>query len=576
MKYFWRYGRLFLLAVIFCAVCSGVRAITLSTPEQISLERPAIAQLSPKVSPEDAASKGIALSQVGTSQAYFTYHNAPLLSFGGLSDFTFYANSDAFDYQLWADWAAEHGMNHLRAYPPFSWKYVENFAQENGGDVENVLFPYKETSPGSRQFDLTQFDDAYWARFRAQCEYLQSKGIIIHLLMMNGWQLRTEEKNWGGHFFNPENNVNGFTDVLAGNRLGFYKSVDLQQSELVAAQQAWLKKIVDTTADLDNVYYDLVHEIAENYEDWSAMQAWIEKMAATVRSRFAERQPDRDIILGMDTGGLKGSQRHWIFDRPYFDVLIYGKAHRVNQAKSWRNRYKKPYIPQEAWDENGDKYGFREPDTRVHLRKYLWKYMMAKCQQMDVYIKPRRDEQLPGFDHNYDPNGWNPFEDDALILRETWDRLTDYPNLTFSGAVRSGPAEKDYVLSSTKEALVYLSSDVGDKNVSYGADKLALKDLALADGQYIAELISPEQGMVATITAIVSSGRSEIETPAFTDDLAVHLRVDTTAPSQAAIPEIAGTRSSASGITSSRLWLLLGSVVGLSSLVLLSRKLRRG
>ena len=258
MKQIWRWVTLSLLTVLLCLL-------------------PAQAQVS-------QVSAGIVLSQVGTPQVHFVYHDAPLLSFGGLSDFTFYAAEDAFDYRLWADWAAEHGMNHLRAYPPFSWKYVEKFSEENGGAKENVLFPYEETQPGSRQFDLTTFNDAYWNRFREQCEYLQSQGIIIHLLMMNGWQLRPEEKNWGGHFFNPDNNINSFSDVLGNNRLGFYQSVDKQHSDLVRAQQAWLEKIVETTADLDNVYYDLVHEIAENYEDWSAMQEWIEVMAQTERS----------------------------------------------------------------------------------------------------------------------------------------------------------------------------------------------------------------------------------------------------------------------------------------------------
>ncbi|MGB7085866.1 MAG: hypothetical protein WBD47_09955 [Phormidesmis sp.] len=471
----------------------------------------------------ESVSEGLALKQTGTPEVYFAYDDAPLLSFGGMSDFIFYAAPDAFDYQLWTDWAAAHGMNHLRAYPPFSWKYIETFAKENGGSAENLLFPYEETSPGSRQFDLTKFDEAYWRRFREQCEYLHEKGIVVHLLMMNGWQLRTEEKNWGGHFFNPDNNINAFTDHLKGDRLGFYQSVSNRQTGLVEAQQQWLRKIVETTADLDNVYYDLVHEMAENYEDWSKSKDWIEVMAGTVRDRFSELQPNRPIILGMDTGGLERNQREWIFSRPYFDVLVYGKSHRVKLAKDWRIEYKKPYIPQEMWDENDDKYGYREPSLSVHMRKYLWKFMMAKCQQMDFYIKPRIDEQLPGFDHNYDPNGWNPFEDQAVVLRQTWDRLSDYPNLWFDGTVRSGPGENRYVLSSRREGLVYLSSQTGEKEVAYPAQTLQLKELALQNGAYTAEIISPEQGSVSTMSVTVNRRQASLDLPAFVDDLAIHL-----------------------------------------------------
>ena len=505
MKIIWRRVLRSLLAIVTCAFCIVI-------PSMVA-----------PVYSEAAITQGLSLEKAGTSKVYFAQDGEPLLSFGGLSDFIFYAAPDAFDYKLWADWAAAHGMNHLRAYPPFSWRDIEAFAEENGGKADSLLFPYEETSPGSRQFDLTRFSPAYWQRFRDQCEYLQSKGIVIHLLMINGWQLLPEPENWGGHFFNPDNNINEFTDHLAGDRLGFYKSVSDRQTDLVAAQKAWLAKVVEETADLDNVYYDLVHEIAENYQDWSKAKDWIETMAQTVRDKFSELQPDRSIILGMDTGGLERRQREWIFSRSYFDVLVFGKSHQVSQALEWRIRYKKPYIPQEMWDEDGTKYGFREPATRVHLRKYLWKFMMAKCQQMDAYIKPRVDEQMPGFPHNYDPNGWNPVEDDAVILRDFWNRLRDYPNLWFDGQVQAGPGENRYVLSSSQEGLVYLSSDTGKVQVSYDAQDLHLKDLALQNGSYAAEIVKPDQGIVSTLSIAVDDRRTALPLPPFIDDLAIHI-----------------------------------------------------
>jgi hypothetical protein len=149
---------------------------------------------------------GLHLERVGTEQAYFSYNGKPLLSFGSMSDFIFYASEDAFDYKKWADWQATHGMNHCRAYLPGSWVHIERITDENCGSLENVLFPFQETGAGSRVFDLTRFDKRYWKRFREQCQYLQSKGIIIDLLMFNGWQLwnynrEVAEVNWNGHLF---------------------------------------------------------------------------------------------------------------------------------------------------------------------------------------------------------------------------------------------------------------------------------------------------------------------------------------------------------------------------------------
>ena len=477
---------------------------------------------------------GVQLAKAGTAGAYFTHNGVPLLSFGGGSDFIFYAAEDAFNYKRWADWAAEHGINHLRAYPPLSWKHIEKFTHENGGRRDGMLFPYQETSPGSRQFDLTQFHPAYWTRFREQCEYLQSRGIVIHLLMWNGWQLRDNGLDWQGHFFNPENNVNSFTNHLGGdveNRLTLYHSVADEVTGLVNAQKAWFYKLIEETHDLDNVYFDLVHEIAEHCGEWSKTQQWIDEIAQSVRSRWAELTPDRPIVLGMDAGGIDSvadGARDWLFSRPYFDVAIWGKVHKVEQARAWREKYKKPYIGQESWDDNGVKYSYRVPQQRVGARKYFWKFMMAKCQQMDLYYKPRvyRNVSNPeGYDHNYDPIGWNPFEDDALVLRKFWNRLVDYPNLWFNGGVQTGPGTHQYVLSSEVEAVAYCSSATGEENAHYKSQSLKLRDLALNDGHYTVEITSPVTGIMETGSVSVKTGALELILPAFTDDIVVHIHL---------------------------------------------------
>jgi len=483
------------------------------------------------------AGEGLRLEKVGTEKVYFTHNGKPLLSFGGLSDFIFYAAEDAYDYKLWADWGAEHGINHIRAYPPLSWKHIEKFTKENGGSLENMLFPYKETKPGSRQFDLTKFDERYWRRFRQQCEYLQSRGIIIHLLMWNGWQLRASDTpgrnksdiDWAGHFFNPANNVNSFTDHLGGNlenRYAIYHSVADKKTGLANALQAWFKKLVEMTADLDNVYYDLVHEIKEHHREWSKMQLWIEEMAMVVRKHIANLWPGEAVIFGMDTGGLSESQRDWIFTRDYFNLLIYGKKHTVANARGWRIKYNKPYIPQESWDDNGQKYSYIHPEQRVHTRKYMWKFLMAKCQQMDLYMKPRigfSSDDLPEFPHNYDPRGRSKFEDDALVLRTFWDSLTDYPNLWFKGAIEYGPGSHKYVLSSEKEAIVYCSSATAKVGVKFESQLLKLKDLSLLDGSYRMDIVKPDKGVLRTRQLAVEDGAVTIRLPAFTDDIAVHV-----------------------------------------------------
>jgi len=406
------------------------------------------------------AAQPLTVENPGTELAYFSYHGKPLLSFGTMSDFIFYAAEDAYDYKKWADWQEAHGMNHCRAYLPGSWTYVEYFSEENGGSKENMLFPYKETVPGSRQFDLTQFDERYWRRFREQCEYLQSKGIILDLLMWNGWQLFNYNEeiakiNWDGHFFNPDNNINSCTDGLKttteeDNRFNMYYSASDGNTELLDIQIAFYEKIIEETHDLDNIYYELVHELAMTYGDWDKTSQWLEAIARAVRTKWAEYNPERPIILSTDSGHLRGfpfnqgggypapdSEMDWVFAYPYFDVLIDGNHHHTGNIKAWTRKYKKPFVAQESRDDSGQSWSYRIPEMRTQLRKYCWKLMMARCQQIDIYAKPIHNllpaEERPGPSNNYDPNGWNAFEKDALLLREFFDGIIDYGALDYKG-----------------------------------------------------------------------------------------------------------------------------------------------
>lgn len=488
-----------------------------------------------------AYAQPLRLESEGSERVYFSYRGQPLLSFGGMSDFIFYASEDAYDYKLWADWAAAHGINHIRAYPPLSWRHIEKFARDNGGSIDNVLFPYEETHSGSRQFDLERFNDDFWRRFRTQIKYLQERGIIVHLLMWNGWQLRAADSrgsdkssvDWDGHFFNPAVNVNAYTDTLGGdlkNRLSIYDSAADGNAGLLRAQKAWFEKLVEETSIFDNVYYDLVHEIGEHHGEWSKLKLWIDAMVSAIRQKWSEVGAKRPLIIGMDTGGIDPSHRNWIFSRSYFNILIYGKSHKIKNARNWRLHFKKPYIPQESWDDNGVKYGYIHPEQRNHTRKYMWKFMMAKCQQMDLYIKPRRGfpkETLPTYPHNYDPRGLNPFEDDALLLRDFWNRLTDYGNLWYSDeSIESGPGAHRYMLASDREAVLYFSSATGEEGVQYEANTVILVNLPLkANKTYQVSIFDPKRGggVVERQTLFIRQNRVEIELPAFTDDIALHI-----------------------------------------------------
>ncbi|HIK31618.1 MAG TPA: hypothetical protein IGS17_07720 [Oscillatoriales cyanobacterium M59_W2019_021] len=100
--------------------------------------------------------------------------------------------------------------------------------------------------------------------------------------------------------------------------------------------------------------------------------------------------------------------------------------------------------------------------------------------------------------------------------------MTDYPNLWFVGNVRSGLGSHQYVLSSPREAIAYLSSDI-----EFPAQTLQLTDLDLVDGEYTAEIVKPDRGVLTTQKIAANRGKVAMDLPEFTDDLAIHLYSDT-------------------------------------------------
>lgn len=485
----------------------------------------------------EIAAAELTIAMPGSRLAHFTYRDAPLLSFGGMSDFVFYFPESAYDYRQWADWQAEHGMNHVRAYPPLSYRTMEVVFDEDNVPRDQIVFPYVETEPGSRRFDLERFNDAYWNELRKKLAYLNDKGIIVHLIIFNGWNITYEHSgNWDGHFFNPAVNINPATSHLASNEYGFYHSVADGRSDLIALQKAWIRKLMEVAAGFDNVYFDLVHEMARNRQggwitergEWEKVKLWIDVMAATLREEYADSSGAKAIV-GLDGGPFTMQQRDWIFSRPYFDILIYGKSHNIQQFMQWRAKYRKPYVPQESWDDNGAKWSYRFPDHRTHIRKYVWKMMMAKAQQLDIYVKPPRESfspdalDAPGLPHRYDPRGWNKFEKDALLLRQFWNQIEDYGSLRVQGRVIKGPGRHRFVLSSSDEALVYLASQTGKEAVEFPASTLRLSNLGLDDGTYTASLYSPTTGPIETREVIIRYSKATIPLPAFIDDLMIHI-----------------------------------------------------
>ncbi|MEW6248768.1 MAG: putative collagen-binding domain-containing protein [Nitrospirota bacterium] len=100
-----------------------------------------------------------------------------------------------------------------------------------------------------------------------------TRGIYVAIVLFNGWSVDHPKGSfaldnpWNGHPYNPANNVNGINGDPNGDQSGS-EIHSLSIPAITALQEEYVKKVVDTVNDLDNVLYEISNESHENSQDW--------------------------------------------------------------------------------------------------------------------------------------------------------------------------------------------------------------------------------------------------------------------------------------------------------------------
>jgi hypothetical protein len=145
--------------------------------------------------------------------------------------------------------------------------------------AENVRFhplPYQRSGPGMAldgepKFDLTEFNQEYFDRLRSRVIAARDRGIYVAVMLFQGWSVGKEPNlpgnAWWGHPFHRENNVNGIDGDLDDDGEG--KETHTSQPPAVTVlQERYVRKVVDTLNDLDNVLWEISNEGDPRSKEW--------------------------------------------------------------------------------------------------------------------------------------------------------------------------------------------------------------------------------------------------------------------------------------------------------------------
>jgi hypothetical protein len=131
-------------------------------------------------------------------------------------------------------------------------------------------------------------------------------GIYVSVMLFEGWGVQRIENGFNTHPFHPDNNINQIDGDRNKDGLGL-EIHELAIPEVTRIQESYVKKVIDTVNDLDNVLYEISNE---NHPESSA---WQYHMINFIHNY--EKGKSRQHPVGM-TFQYKGGSNQTLFDSP--------------------------------------------------------------------------------------------------------------------------------------------------------------------------------------------------------------------------------------------------------------------
>jgi hypothetical protein len=163
----------------------------------------------------------------------------------------------------------QHNLNHIRFW-------VFEHTKNSPSDLQITSpMPWSRSdfgaaNDGQSKFDLNNFDQAYFDRMRSRVIQARDQGIYVSIMLFQGWSIQSNDPSldpWRYHPFNPANNINGIDGDSNNNNQGT-EIHTLAIPQVTVVQEAYVRKVIDTVNDLDNVLYEISNESPRVSKDW--------------------------------------------------------------------------------------------------------------------------------------------------------------------------------------------------------------------------------------------------------------------------------------------------------------------
>jgi hypothetical protein len=394
------------------------------------------------------------------------------------------------DFGAYLAFLRAHHHNFFRLW---AWETAFNPDAKQGTTFFDPM-PHERPGPGEAldgkpKFDLTRFNPAYFDRLRARVKAARDSGVYVSVMLFNGFSIEGKGNDggdpWQGHPFNSRNNANA---IDGGGSRAIHT---LTNPVVTAHQEAYVRKVIDTVNDLDNVLYEITNEDTGTADDI----AWQYHLIRYIKQYEATKPKQHPAGMTAcwpdgDDATLLASPADWISPAA---KLPMGDGRKVILNDTDHSYF---WIGLKA-------------DGPAAQRAWVWENFTRgnQCLFMDPYLDPSHD---PGRNH---PTLGQP--------DHYWDTLRQAMGETLSCAERVNLASMrpHAELASTgfcladpgREYLVYLPQG-GEVTV----------DLRAALGQMSVEWLRAAEGMLTHAEPVLGGSQRTLRTP-FDGDAVLHL-----------------------------------------------------
>jgi hypothetical protein len=234
----------------------------------------------PQMTPQPASMNG-PLRVHPQNPRYFTDHGGRVIYLTGSHTWSNLQDNGGsfppppFDYGEYLDFLQTNNHNFFRLW---TWEQSRWTVETPDNNYWFDPLPFQRTGPGNAldgrpKFDLSKFNQAYFDRMRERIRLAGERGIYVSIMLFDGWSIEkskgrfADNNPWRGHPFNSSNNINEIDGDTNNDNSG-EETHTLTVPEINAIQEAYIRKVIDTVNDLDNVLYEISNESHNNSEPW--------------------------------------------------------------------------------------------------------------------------------------------------------------------------------------------------------------------------------------------------------------------------------------------------------------------